>query len=82
MTKADLLKAPFVQLFNVAKDPHEDKNLAAEQAERVEKMGRLLKEQIENGRSTSGPKLKNDKNVIIVNSKDKRLPAFARERLK
>ena len=45
-------------------------------------MGRLLKEQIENGRSTSGPKLKNDKNVIIVNSKDKRLPAFARERLK
>ena len=82
VTKADLLKAPFVQLFNVAKDPHEDKNLAAEQAERVEKMGRLLKEQIENGRSTSGPKLKNDKNVIIVNSKDKRLPAFARERLK
>lgn len=80
--EADLLKAPFVQLFDVAKDPHEDNNLAATQAAQVEKMVTLLKEQIENGRSTPGPKLKNDKNVIIVNTKDKRLPAFARSRLK
>jgi len=82
LTQEQLLKAPFVQLFNVAKDPHEDNNLAANQFERVEKMVLLLKEQIEHGRSTPGPKLKNDKNVIIVSAKDRRLPAFVRERLK
>ena len=79
--EADLLKAPFVQLFDVAKDPHEDNNLAATQGTQVEKMVALLKEQIENGRSTPGPKLKNDKNVIIVNTRDKRLPVFVRSRL-
>ena len=82
VTEEDLLKAPFVQLYYVAKDPHEDDNLAANQPERVEKMIRMLKGQIENGRSTPGPKLKNDKNVIIVSAKDRRLPAFVRERLK
>jgi hypothetical protein len=77
----DLLKMPFVQLFNLANDPHEDKNLAAKHPERVSKMVALLKKQIVNGRSTSGPKLKNDKNARIVYIKDRRLPAFVRERL-
>jgi len=81
-TEADLLKAPFVQLFDLSKDPHEDHNLAAEHPGQVEKMVALLKSQIENGRSTPGPKLSNDKNVKIVNAADKRLPAFVRERLK
>ena len=76
----DLLKAPFVQLFNLANDPHEDKNLAAKHPERVSKMVALLKRQIENGRSTSGPKLKNDKNPRIIYTKDRRLPSFVRER--
>jgi hypothetical protein len=40
----------------------------------------LLKEQIANGRSTPGPKLKNDKNVRIIYPKDKRLPALVRNR--
>lgn len=82
VTEADLLKAPFVQLFNVTEDPHEDNNLAADQPEQVEKMVLLLKRQIQNGRSTAGPKLKNDRNVMIVNAKDKRLPDFVRARLK
>lgn len=82
ITEADLLKAPFVQLFDLSVDLHEDNNLAAKHPERVEKMVALLKSQIENGRSTPGPTLKNDKNVRIVNPADKRLPAFVRERLR
>jgi arylsulfatase A len=80
-TASDLLRAPFVQLFDVATDPHEDMNLAAFHPQRVAEMVALLKSQIENGRSTPGPKLRNDKNVNMVNAKDKRLPTVARERL-
>ncbi len=78
---ADLVKSPFVQLFNLANDLHEDDNLAADHPERVEQMVSLLKEQIESGRSTPGPKLNNDRNVRIVNINDKRLPPIVRERL-
>jgi len=78
----DLVAAPFVQLFNLANDPHEDRNLASQNPERVSRMIDLLKMQIENGRSTSGVKLKNDKNIRIINLKDKRLPEILRERLK
>ncbi len=81
LIETDLLKAPFVQLFNVAEDPHEDKNLAAENPKRVSQMIGLLKEQIQHGRSTSGAKLKNDKNVRIVNPRDRRLPDSLRHRL-
>ncbi len=75
-TEADLLKAPFVQLYLLSEDPHEDNNLAASHPERVEEMVKLLQRQVENGRSTPGSKLKNDKNVKIVNLDDKRLPDF------
>ncbi|MFT4549101.1 MAG: arylsulfatase A [Verrucomicrobiales bacterium] len=80
--ESDLLKTPFVQLFDLSKDPHEDHNLAAGNPERVAKMVALLQDQIERGRSTRGPRLKNDKNVRIVNANDKRLPSFVRERMK
>lgn len=76
---SDLLRAPFVQLFNLANDLHEDKNLAAAHPERVEQMVALLKKQIQDGRSTPGPKLKNDKNVKMVRLEDRRLPEFVRE---
>ncbi len=76
---ADLLKAPFVQLYLLSEDPHEDNNLAASHPERVEEMVKLLQQQVANGRSTPGPKLKNDKNVKIVNLLDKRLPEFVRD---
>ncbi len=79
--ESDLFQTPFVQLFNLANDPHEDNNLAAKHPDRVARMSQLLRAHIENGRSTPGPKLNNDKKVRIVNTKDKRLPAFVRERL-
>jgi arylsulfatase A len=78
--ETDLLKAPFVQLFNLANDPHEDKNVAALHPDRVLQMVAQLKKKIKNGRSTPGAELNNDTKVRIVSTKDKRLPAFARER--
>jgi len=80
-TEMDLLKAPFVQLFDVSRDPHEDHNLAAEYPERVEKMIGLLKQQIEDGRSTPGQALTNDNQVRIVDLNYKRLPENVRVRL-
>ena len=81
VSETDLLKAPFVQLFDLSVDLHEDHNLADKYPDRVKRMVTLLKEQIANGRSTPGPKLKNDKNVRIVYPKDKRLPEFVRDRI-
>jgi arylsulfatase A len=80
-TDADLVKAPFIQLFDLANDPHEDHNLATDHPKRVRAMVALLRRQVELGRSTPGPELKNDRNVKLVNANDKRLPAFVRERL-
>lgn len=80
-TESDLLKAPFVQLFDLSVDLHEDNNLAATHPDQVQKMVALLKSQIESGRSTTGPSLPNDKKVLIVNPADKRLPAVMRERI-
>ena len=77
--ESDLCSAPFVQLFDLTNDPHEDNNLAADVPHRVEQMVALLEKQIQNGRSTPGPKLENDKNIRIVNINDNRLPALLRE---
>ena len=57
---AEFRQAPFVQLFNLKDDIGETKNLAAENPERVKKMLALFEKQIAQGRSTPGPKLKND----------------------
>ena len=81
-TEADLLKPPFVQLFDLSNDPNEDHNLATAHPDRVEKIVALLQEQIDNGRSTPGPKLSNDKNIKLVNIDDKRLPENVRIRAK
>jgi hypothetical protein len=75
----DIAKAPFVQLFNVAADPHEDHNLAAQEPKRVDQMVALLRQQITNGRSTPGPKLANGRPRMNINQ---RLPDFARKLLK
>jgi arylsulfatase A-like enzyme len=80
-TDADLLKAPFVQLFHLASDPHEDHNLAKANSDRVANMIALLQEQVARGRSTPGPKLQNDKKVKVVNVRDRRLPEILRQRL-
>ncbi len=75
-----LYHAPFVQLFNLANDPHEDHNLAADSPDRAARMVALLKQQIADGRSTPGPKQQNDRPVTIVNPRDKRLPDFVSAR--
>ena len=75
----DITKAPFVQLFNVAADPHEDQNLAAQEPERVARMVALLRQQITNGRSTPGPKLVTERPRININQ---RVPEFVRKQLK
>jgi len=56
----DLRRAPFVQLFDLQKDPTESVNLASQNPGKVQELIGLLERQIAAGRSTPGPKLKND----------------------
>ena len=58
--RGDYRRAPFVQLFDLDADVRETTNLAAKRPEIVEKISAILDEQIANGRSTPGEKLKND----------------------
>lgn len=77
-TPKDLLKPPFVQLYNLAEDPHEDHNLAEQMPGRVESMAVRLQEQIHSGRSNSGPNLNHSRSIKI----HQRLPDFVRARVK
>lgn len=78
-THSDLASSPFVQLFDLSTDEHEDRNLAAEQPERVANLIELLKRQMREGRSTSGRLLPNDRDHIPLHQ---RLPDFVRAVLK
>ncbi|MFP6899367.1 MAG: sulfatase-like hydrolase/transferase, partial [Opitutales bacterium] len=60
----ELLRPPFVQLYDLAADPGERNNLAAGNPETVQRLIGLLKEQIASGRSTPGPKRKNGRDKI------------------
>ncbi|MCB1209206.1 MAG: arylsulfatase [Verrucomicrobiales bacterium] len=71
-TREDLKKAPFVQLFDLATDVHEDHNVAADHPDLVAAMVSVLAKSIDEGRSTPGPTLENDKRGII----HQRLPDF------
>ena len=66
--EAEKLGLPKAQLYNLADDPGEQKNLYTEKPEVAEKLLNLLKEEVENGRSTKGKKQKNDlpTNKIIL----------------
>ena len=57
---------PPVQLYNLADDPGETKNLQARHPDRVAKMKEMLSQIINNGRSTPGPRLKNDVDVVMI----------------
>ena len=59
--RGDLVRAPFVQLFNLANDPTESVNLASRYPERVRAMIRVFDEQIASGRSNPGPRQNNDR---------------------
>ncbi len=55
--------APHDELYNLATDPWETKDLAAEQPERVKTMNELLEKYITQGRSTPGAPQKNNVEV-------------------
>ena len=56
---------PTVQLYDITKDIGEQKNLAAGMPKKVESMRALLKKQVEDGRTTPGPKQSNDVPITI-----------------
>ncbi|QDT99291.1 sulfatase family protein [Gimesia aquarii] len=57
---------PPMQLFNLATDPAETRNLIDDEPEKVKALLVLLEEQIRNGRCTSGPQLQNDRDVQFL----------------
>lgn len=61
--RTELLQAPFVQLFDLERDPGESRNLAAEHPGKVAELKALLDESISRGRTTPGPNLSNDRDV-------------------
>ncbi len=61
---AALANMPTMQLYNLADDPGETNNLVDADPERVTRMKAMLRQIIDNGRSTPGPQLKNDVDVV------------------
>lgn len=57
---------PAVQLYDLAADPGETRNLAAEQPDRVAAMTSLMRDLIDRGRSTPGADLANDVPVQMI----------------
>ena len=57
---AKQLELPAYQLYNMATDPTESQNLGSEQRDIAHKIYTLLRTDIEQGRSTTGPESKND----------------------
>lgn len=56
---------PIVQLYDMAEDPGETRNLEHEERDRVKKMIRLLERLVNDGRSTPGQPQQNDTTVDI-----------------
>lgn len=59
-------KLPLMQLFNLADDKREQKNLMAANPERVAKMLKLLDKEVKSGRCTPGKTLPNDRDVTFL----------------
>jgi arylsulfatase A len=57
---------PPMQLYHLANDPGEKKNLVDDEPEKVKALLRLLDKQVRNGRCTPGPQLKNDREVQFL----------------
>ncbi len=57
---------PPMQLFNLADDPSETRNLIDNEPEKVRSLLNLLDAQVRNGRATPGEKLSNDREVTFL----------------
>ncbi len=57
---------PLLQLFDLGADPAETANIAEEHPKVVERMSRLMDEQIAKGRSTAGQRQDNDRKVRFL----------------
>jgi len=57
---------PPMQLFNLAEDKGERKNLLEEEPEKVKELLRLLAKQVKEGRCTPGDAIKNDREVAFL----------------
>ena len=57
---------PPMQLYNLADDPGEKKNLVKDKPEEVNALLKLLDEQVRNGRCTPGKKVSNDRDVKFL----------------
>ena len=64
--RVNLATMPALQLFDLESDPGETRNLEAKHPVRVSKMKEMLSEIIDQGRSTPGPRLENDTDVVMV----------------
>ena len=64
--RADLTVMPAMQLYDLSKDPGEENNLINDRPEQVTKMKSMLEKIINDGRSTPGPTLKNDADIVMV----------------
>ncbi len=76
--QVDLATHPAVQLYDLAADPGETNNLAEKHPDRVEKMTATLAGLIQRGRSTAGPDLANDTEVVMIKPQPK--PKAARKK--
>jgi hypothetical protein len=62
---------PMVQLYRMDEDLGETKNLHSKHPEKVRELRGLLEKQIADGRTTPGPKQKNDVEQVIIDKLDK-----------
>jgi arylsulfatase A len=61
---------PKWQLFDLEADPAETTNLYTENPEKVEQLHVLMKQYIQQGRSTPGPAQKNDAKIVLIKEKE------------
>ncbi len=62
----DTSEMPDFQLYDLSADPGETTNLVAEHPDRVAKMKAAMEEAIARGRTTPGPELRNDVEIVLV----------------
>jgi hypothetical protein len=58
-----------IQLYNVLTDSTETVNLAGQNPEVVERLTKLMEKYISDGRSTPGPKQKNEGETVLFKNK-------------